>query len=133
MIYGDSITLKYAKEIVERLEAKGFASTIPVLGIGSYTYQYTTRDTFGFAIKSTYGEINGEPKEIFKEPKTDSGLKNSAKGLTAVFEKDGTFILKEQATWDEVNNCVLQTIFKDGKIIKEYTLQEIRTRLLSNL
>ena len=33
-IYGDSITLERAKEICERLKAKGFASTNIVLGVG---------------------------------------------------------------------------------------------------
>lgn len=58
-IYGDSITLERADEICRRLEAKGFASTNIVLGIGSFTYQYNTRDTFGFAMKATYVEIEG--------------------------------------------------------------------------
>jgi nicotinamide phosphoribosyltransferase len=47
-IYGDSITLDRQIEIYERLAAKGFAATNIVLGIGSFTYQYNTRDTFGF-------------------------------------------------------------------------------------
>lgn len=47
LIYGDSITLERAEEILKRLEAKGFASTNVVLGIGSFTYQFNTRDTFG--------------------------------------------------------------------------------------
>lgn len=60
-IYGDSITLERAKAICERLKAKGFASTNIVFGIGSYTYQYNTRDTFGFAMKATYGEVWTKP------------------------------------------------------------------------
>lgn len=56
-IYGDSITLDRAREICERLKQKGFASINWVAGVGSYTYQYVTRDTFGFAMKATYGEI----------------------------------------------------------------------------
>lgn len=47
-IYGDSITLDRQLEIYERLGAKGFASTNIVLGVGSFTYQYNTRDTLGF-------------------------------------------------------------------------------------
>lgn len=47
LIYGDSITLERCKQICERLEAKGFASTNVVFGIGSFTYQFNTRDTFG--------------------------------------------------------------------------------------
>lgn len=49
-IYGDSITMERAIQICERLKAKGFASTNVVLGIGSFTYQYNTRDTFGSII-----------------------------------------------------------------------------------
>jgi nicotinamide phosphoribosyltransferase len=47
-IYGDSITLDRQIQIYERLAAKGFASTNIVLGVGSFTYQYNTRDTLGF-------------------------------------------------------------------------------------
>jgi nicotinamide phosphoribosyltransferase len=47
-IYGDSITLDRQQQIYERLAAKGFASTNIVLGVGSFTYQFNTRDTFGF-------------------------------------------------------------------------------------
>ncbi len=52
-IYGDSITRERAIDICERLKAKGFASTNIVLGIGSYTYQYNTRDTFGLNEKAS--------------------------------------------------------------------------------
>ena len=59
LIYGDSITTERQLEILEGLKQKGFASYNVVLGIGSYTYEYVTRDTFGFAMKATYGEVNG--------------------------------------------------------------------------
>jgi nicotinamide phosphoribosyltransferase len=50
-IYGDSINYDRAKRIFERLEDKGFASTNVVLGIGSYSLQFVTRDTHGSAQK----------------------------------------------------------------------------------
>jgi nicotinamide phosphoribosyltransferase len=53
LIYGDSITLERAREILTRLQAKGYASDNVVFGIGSFTFQYNTRDTFGFAMKAT--------------------------------------------------------------------------------
>ena len=59
IIYGDSITLELCEEICKRLDAKCFASTNVVFGVGSYTYQYVTRDTDGYAIKATYCEVNG--------------------------------------------------------------------------
>lgn len=79
LIYGDSITLERASNILQQLEAKGFASNNVVFGIGSYTYNYLTRDTFGFAVKATWGQVNGQARELFKDPITDSGVKNLPK------------------------------------------------------
>lgn len=125
LIYGDSITLERAKLICEGLKKKGFASTNVVLGIGSYTYQYNTRDTFGFAVKSTFGVINGQAFEIFKDPKTDNGVKKSAKGLLRV---NPDFTLSEQVSWEEEGG-ILETVFIDGKLVKDQSLKEIRERL----
>lgn len=146
-IYGDSITLERAEDICKRLEAKGFASTNIVLGVGSFTYQMNTRDTYGFAMKATYievttdyGQFSGgvwtEGREIFKDPVTDSGIKKSAKGLLQVYKVKGAhgesdYILKDQCTWKEEKQGELQTIFKDGKFFNTVTLETIRKRISS--
>lgn len=102
-IYGDSITPERQAEIYERLAAKGFAATNIVLGVGSFTYQYNTRDTLGFACKGAWFEVKEEltkskyhSKEdcnvflstksynIYKDPVTDDGTKKSLKGLLQV-------------------------------------------------
>jgi nicotinamide phosphoribosyltransferase len=129
-IYGDSITLQRATQIGERLKAKGFASTNVVLGIGSFTYQYNTRDTFGFAMKATYGEVNGLGREIFKDPITDDGTKKSAKGLLQIYKNAaGTYCLKDQCTWEEEKMGELKEVFRDGKLLKDDSLAEIRGRI----
>lgn len=137
-IYGDSITLERAQQISARLADMNFASTNVVFGIGSFTYQgaitpkaIVTRDTYGFAVKSTYGEVmtpDGiEGIEIFKDPITDDGLKKSAKGLTAVYKNDlGELYLKDQATWDDVRNCAFDLVFKNGELRNRRTLSRIR-------
>jgi nicotinamide phosphoribosyltransferase len=133
-IYGDSITIERANEICKRLEAKGFASTNIVLGVGSFTYQFNTRDTFGFAMKATYVEVNGEGREIFKDPITDDGIKKSAKGLlhvAKIFNKsinDG-YMLVDQCSWEDESKGMLKTIYKDGEFLNQTTLTEIRERL----
>ena len=151
-IYGDSITLERAEEICKRLEAKGFASTNIVLGIGSFTYQYNTRDTFGFAMKATYVEVtggcsycegkldtcntcdgSGKPitigREIFKDPVTDDGTKKSARGLLKVEEYHGNYILHDQMDWQGESAGELQTIFEDGSFYNVITLTKIREKL----
>lgn len=148
-IYGDSITLERAKEICDRLIAKGFATTNIVFGVGSFTYQYNTRDTFGFAMKATYGEITHyesdelagfdfsntrvtekvvEAREIFKDPITDDGTKKSKKGLLKVVQHERLEVVDQQ-TWDGEAASLLTTVFKDSKLVRETTLEEIRERI----
>jgi nicotinamide phosphoribosyltransferase len=129
-IYGDSITIDRADEICKRLEAKGFASTNVVLGIGSFTYQYNTRDTFGFAMKATYVEVNGEGREIFKDPITDDGTKKSATGLLHVTKNENGYVLVDKVSWATEGNGELQTIYEDGKFFNQITLTEIRKKLM---
>lgn len=138
-IYGDSITLDRAEEICERLKSKGFASTNIVFGVGSYTYQYNTRDTFGFAMKATYGEVTSkkmdargsiECREIFKDPITDDGTKKSKKGLLVVHNVRGIgLVCEDQQSWEQEKQGDLQTIFKDGKLIRQTNLELIRNKL----
>jgi len=130
LIYGDSITLERAEAICSQLAAKGFASTNIVFGIGSYTYQYVTRDTDSYAVKATFARVGGIDREIFKAPKTDDGTKKSAKGLTAVYQDENSkFYLKDQATWDEVLNCSFEDVFVDGKLVRDQSIRKIRNTL----
>lgn len=129
-IYGDSITLKRQIEIYERLASKGFASTNIVLGVGSYTYQYNTRDTFGFAAKGAWFQTENQGSfDIYKDPVTDDGTKKSKKGLVKVMEIGGEIQCIDQCTWGEESEGLLQTIFKDGEFYNQTTLQEIREKL----
>ena len=133
-IYGDSITIERADEICKRLEAKGFASTNVVLGIGSFTYQYNTRDTFGFAMKATYVEVNGEGREIFKDPITDDGTKKSATGLLCVTKhNENGYMLVDRVSWEAEGNGELQLIYKDGEFHNTTDLTTIRQRVQSNI
>jgi nicotinamide phosphoribosyltransferase len=130
-IYGDSITLDRATQICKRLKQKGFASTNVVLGIGSFTYQYNTRDTFGFAMKATYGEVNGEGREIYKDPITDDGTKKSAKGLIKIELQNGTYKLIDQVSWEEEQKGELKEVYRDGKLVLDASLANIRKRVKS--
>jgi len=126
VIYGDSITLKRAQNICDRLMVKGFASQV-VFGIGSFTYQYNTRDTFGTAMKATYVEIDGVGKPIFKKPITDDGTKNSAIGLLSVkYNEFDEYVLLDNVSWQEEKDSCLQTVFRDGLLTREWTLAEVR-------
>jgi nicotinamide phosphoribosyltransferase len=135
IIYGDSITLDRQKRILEGLKQKGFASNNIVLGIGSYTYRYTTRDSVGgFAVKATYCEVDGAGREIFKNPATDKdNMKKSAKGLLYVGRDSITneYYLEDQVSWEKESQGELRTIFEDGKLLIDENFSTIRERLNS--
>lgn len=130
LIYGDSITLERAQDILQNLESKGFASNNLVFGIGSFTYNYLTRDNFGFAVKATWGQVNGVGRELFKDPITDSGVKKSAKGLLRVEESEIGFTLFDQQTQEQEKKGALKVVFENGKLIDECNLNQIRERLM---
>ncbi len=101
-----------------------------MFGIGSYTYQFLTRDTFGFAMKATWGQINGESVEIFKDPKTDTGLKKSAKGLLHVAkDMDDNFVVLDQVSKDMEHRGLLRTVYHNGDLVRTQTFEEIRATL----
>lgn len=132
LIYGDSITLERAEEILSRLAEKGFASSNVVFGVGSYTYQYLTRDTFAFAVKATLAQIDGEEIMLAKDPKTDSGLKKSAFGgvvpmwdgdkLEAV---DGFGFAEFESVLDNPQ-CALKLVFCDSQPYGYVNLRDVR-------
>jgi nicotinamide phosphoribosyltransferase len=116
--------------ILKLLEEKGFAFSNGVLGIGSFTYEYTTRDMYGFAMKATWGVVDGEEREIFKDPKTDRGFKKSAKGLLQVYrDENGVLKLKDQCTKEEEEQGLLKTVFLNGVLVRETSLSEIREKI----
>ncbi len=134
-VYGDSITPERAIEICKGLMRKGFVTVSVGLGIGSYTYQYMTRDTLGFALKGTAEVMNGEFKVIYKDPATDSDkFKKSQKGLVAVVFEDGDYRLVDNLTPEEYEKIKerdeLRTVFVDGDFVRTQTFDEIRERVV---
>lgn len=135
LIYGDSITVARAKEIFERLEAKGFASSNVVFGVGSYTTQFNTRDSLGMAVKATGAVIDGQQIMVVKEPKTDLGKKSAQGFLKVVRGEDGELKLVDNLTMDQVDSPdnELRPTFRDGVLLVDETLTTIRERVTANL
>jgi nicotinamide phosphoribosyltransferase len=132
-IYGDSITRDRATSICQLLKDKKFASTNAVFGIGSFTYQYNTRDTFGYAMKSTLCQVNGSEIMIYKDPKTDDGTKKSAKGGVRVYEEDGLIKYQDQLSLVETGiNTLLRDVYVDGVLLIDENFSDIRARVLKN-
>lgn len=145
-VYGDGVTQKRADIIYTELENRGFAANNIVFGAGSFSFNCIetedgllapfTRDTFSVAIKATHGVINGKEVFIFKDPKTDKvagqNFKKSQKGLCHVFRLNGEIQYRDEYTFETLppaDSNMLQPVFRDGKMVKEWTLQKVRETL----
>ena len=147
LIYGDGCTLNRVAEIYKILKERGFAANNVVFGVGAFCFHalfdednkmtVITRDTFGMAMKATYGEFGDKKLFIFKDPKTDEGnLKKSHKGCCRVIRwKEPRRVMPEYTCHDEYYGLVpekdtqLKTVFKDGVITKFYDFMDIRRRM----
>lgn len=128
-IYGDSITYERCEAILNGLERKGFASTNMVFGIGSYTYQHVTRDTYGFAMKATSVVVDGQQRPIFKQPVTDDGTKFSAVGKLAVVNDERGLSVINNATPEQEAASELKPVWRDGRLVYGQSFEGIRDRL----
>lgn len=165
-IYGDGITQKRSRQIFQALYDAGFSAENVALGIGGFSmliresqckcgetsYPGFTRDTFGVAIKTTWGEYLKEvhptkaPEmskfiregfNIFKDPKTDENkLKRSQKGCCVVFDDSGTIRYDDGFDIDIAHHPrttnLLKPLFLDGQLLRETTYNEVRNRLWNN-
>jgi nicotinamide phosphoribosyltransferase len=143
LIYGDGCTLSRVAEIYNSLKELGFASTNVVFGVGAFCFHVLftpdndftvlTRDTWGMAMKATYGVFGGQSVPIYKDPKTDKGgLKKSQKGCCAISydEETGEYVCVDGFDhWVNDEDTILKPVFKDGEIFNLDSFHDIRARL----
>lgn len=129
LIYGEAISPSLYDKILNRMIEMNFCVSNLTIGCGSMSQTFYTRDSLKQAFKATAVKIDGALIEIFKDPKTDTSGKKSAKGLLMVYkDENGNIKLKDQCTWEEENKGLLRTVLKDGVEYNETTLSEIRKR-----
>lgn len=134
LIYGDSITKERAHNILGFARELGYSPYNFVFGIGSYTYQYVTRDTYNFAFKATaVRRANGVIEAIFKDPVTDNAHKKSHQGIPVTqYENCDNYGLVVEETTDpsllDRFDCAFLKVF-NGSLLVDQTLDEIRARV----
>ena len=141
IIYGDGCQYEKIKEIWTRLENLGFAANTILFGVGAFSFTAMctsddgmvclTRDTFGFAMKSTDCVVNDKEYTIQKNPKTDQNhLKKSHKGLCYVTKENDQYVCHDGYTSETIpEDNLLTTVFKNGQLVREDTFMDIRNRL----
>lgn len=81
-------------------------------------------------MKATWCQVDGIAREIYKSPKTDSGMKKSLKGLIRVDkDENGKYYATDCVSKEQEAGGCLETVFEDGKLVKEVSFSQIRKRL----
>lgn len=121
IIQGDGVDEHTIRAILTLLQKEGFSADNIAFGMGGALLQKPHRDTFGFAMKASAICVEGVWHDVYKDPITDSG-KRSKKGRLALTESFETVRLEEL----KGRTTLLETIYKNGQLLKEYTFEEIR-------
>lgn len=126
ILWGDGIDIKGIEKILEALKNAGFsAENVATFGMGGGLLQKVNRDTQRFAFKSSAQCRNGNWYDVYKEPKDLSKISKKGK-LVLHKTKNGYATLNEKDMFANEHPDVLQTVFENGELVKEYTLAEVR-------
>lgn len=131
VIQGDGVNLDSIKVIVNNLIAEGYSVSNIAFGMGGALLQASDRDTLGFAMKCSAIQVNGEWRDVYKDPVTDSG-KRSKRGRLALIVKDGEYqtVREDELVGDMrypgVNK--LETVFENGEVLKTEDWGDVTAR-----
>jgi nicotinamide phosphoribosyltransferase len=133
LLQGDGMDKESIHNLYESIIQNKWCTDNLVVGSGGGLMQVDmNRDTQRFAIKASYGEINGVGFNIQKDPKTAS-FKKSKTGMFKVNETNIDGIRKIEtisSTNPNYDTCsdMLETVFENGKIIRKTNFSDILSK-----
>lgn len=128
VIYGDGIEPERIGDILGELEMRGISSDNIAFGMGGALLQHLSRDTLRFAMKASAVSSDGKSwQNIAKEPVSDPS-KHSKPGRLALVRDENIYRTLRLDELGEAKN-ELEPVFRDGKILKEFSFDEIRANI----
>lgn len=124
VIQGDGITTESIDEILSEMERNQFSTDNIAFGQGGGLLQAHDRDTLKFAMKCSAILVDGEWRDVYKQPITDMG-KESKKGLIDLYKIDGQYVTKRIGDYE---NPVSETqiVYMNGKLFNQTNLETVR-------
>lgn len=122
VIQGDGIDHTTIRSILFSMEVAGYSADNVAFGQGGALLQAVTRDTMKWAMKCSAVRVNGEWRQVFKDPVTDPGKASKRGRVTLYQDRDGRF-------WSGVEDwepSALQTVFENGELMNEITFEQVR-------
>ena len=130
IVQGDGISENSIQDILLGLEENGFSATNIAFGMGGGLLQDLNRDTNKFAYKCSSVTVDGEERDVFKEPVTDLGKISKAGRLDLRKNIQGGFETKKLKPGQErLDDSALVTVYEKGQIVRDYTFQYVRDQV----
>merc|ERR1711972_1058967 len=126
VIQGDGISYESLKLILENMKAHKWAATNVCFGSGGALLQRLDRDTQKCAFKCCEITVNGQKRNVFKDPITDKG-KQSKKGILKLVKENGKITTMTEGKGEESADLLVE-VFKNGVVTKTFTFDEVRAR-----
>lgn len=123
LIQGDGVSFEVIDRVLCVLGENGFSADNISFGQGGGLLQQVNRDDFKFAMKCSSININGEWKDVFKDPITDPGKASMRGRLQLVRNDSGEYQTVPERPW---NKDELVTVYENGKLLSDLTLGQVR-------
>lgn len=128
VIQGDAICLATIEAILVEMTARGLSADNIAFGMGGELLQKVNRDTQKFAMKASAVCVNGNWRDVFKDPITDSGKRSKKGRLALVKNSEGQYqTIREQDLGQQQNQ--LRVVYRNGELLVNESLAEIRARV----
>ena len=126
VIQGDGIDREMLEKILDLMVAEGWSADNIAFGSGGGLLQKLNRDTSKYAFKCASAIVNGEARDVYKQPVTDQGKKSKAGRMRLVRVGDSFETLINDETDPRPNE--LLEVFRNGEILIETNFGDIRER-----
>lgn len=132
VIQGDGVKLDSLPRILESLKMRGLSTENAAFGMGGGLLQKLDRDTMKWAMKASQVVVDGEVRDVFKDPSTDPGKRSKPGRLAVVREADGSYRgLRVEELGGREN--LLRPVFRDGRLLIDEDFATIRARAAEGL
>jgi nicotinamide phosphoribosyltransferase len=122
VLQGDGVDYESIGGILDNLKANGWSADNIAFGMGGALLQKVDRDTQKFAFKCSEAIVNGERRDVYKDPITDHGKKSKKGRLKLVKDGAGYKTVAES----DPGQDQLQVVFENGEIKKQYSFEEVK-------
>jgi len=128
LIQSDGVDFGVLDGILHAMQRAGFSADNIAFGSGGALLQKLNRDTLKFAFKCAAVTVDGIDRDVFKNPVTDPGKRSKSGRMKLVKTEDAGVIRYQTVRMDQPGEDQLVEVFRDGRIMREWTFSEVRRR-----